>query len=154
MFQTRNVVRSRETPTVLKWVPGYPNLLNLTKFLGMVHCTTTVPLVFLRPLRTSFICLEGQAFLRPSISPLKMPRPWLILMPGIVNPSHVSQFLITIRGRISSPDTTLLLLPSLPLYRSMDMNTIISENELRFLVVGTHCWLLQSCSSNSWISGA
>ena len=34
MFQTRSLVREQEVPTVLRWVLGSLNLLDLTKFLG------------------------------------------------------------------------------------------------------------------------
>jgi hypothetical protein len=30
----------RETPNILRWILGFPNLLNFTKFSGRVHCPT------------------------------------------------------------------------------------------------------------------
>ena len=40
VYQAGNLVGSREAPTVLRWVPGFLNSFNLTKFPGMVHCPT------------------------------------------------------------------------------------------------------------------
>lgn len=41
MFQAKNLVGSMETPTVLRWVLGFLNPLDLTKFPGMVYCRTS-----------------------------------------------------------------------------------------------------------------
>ena len=40
MFQVRNLVGSRETPTILRQVLEFLNLFNLTKFPGTDHCPT------------------------------------------------------------------------------------------------------------------
>jgi hypothetical protein len=48
MFQVRNLVSSKETPTIFRWILRFLNLLTLTKFPGTVHCPTAKdsPLIF------------------------------------------------------------------------------------------------------------